>query len=64
MTGFFQEVLDRVQIDEVRDGAEDAIAAELERGHPLMARARLRDEGRAARRGAAILASTDVRSRS
>ncbi len=32
VTGFFQEVLDRVQIDEVREGAEAAIAAELERG--------------------------------
>ena len=37
MTGFFQEVLDRVQIDEVREGAEAAIADELERGHPMMA---------------------------
>ncbi len=32
MTGFFQEVLDRVQIDEVREGAVAAIADELERG--------------------------------
>jgi Fe-S cluster assembly protein SufD len=32
VTGFFQEVLDRVRIDEVREGAEAAIAAELERG--------------------------------
>jgi Fe-S cluster assembly protein SufD len=32
VTGFFQEVLDRVQIDEVREGAELAIADELERG--------------------------------
>jgi Fe-S cluster assembly protein SufD len=32
VTGFFQEVLDRVQIDEVREGAEAAIADELERG--------------------------------
>ena len=32
VTGFFQEVLDRVQIDEVREGAEKAIADELERG--------------------------------
>ena len=32
VTGFFQEVLDRVQIDEVREGAEMAIADELERG--------------------------------
>jgi Fe-S cluster assembly protein SufD len=31
VTGFFQEVLDRVRIDEVREGAEVAIAAELER---------------------------------
>jgi len=31
VTGFFQEVLDRVRIDEVRTGAEAAIAAELER---------------------------------
>jgi Fe-S cluster assembly protein SufD len=32
VTGFFQEVLDRVRIDEVREGAEAAIAAELEQG--------------------------------
>ena len=32
VTGFFQEVLDRVQIDEVREGAVAAIADELERG--------------------------------
>jgi Fe-S cluster assembly protein SufD len=32
VTGFFQEVLDRVRIDEVREGAEAAIAHELERG--------------------------------
>ena len=32
VTGFFQEVLDRVQIDEVRVGAEAAIAAELAEG--------------------------------
>ncbi|MEX1263559.1 MAG: Fe-S cluster assembly protein SufD [Actinomycetota bacterium] len=32
VTGFFQEVLDRVQIDEVREGAVAAIAAELDRG--------------------------------
>ncbi|HVF07788.1 MAG TPA: Fe-S cluster assembly protein SufD [Actinomycetota bacterium] len=32
VTGFFQEVLDRVQIDEVREGAVAAIAGELERG--------------------------------
>jgi len=32
VTGFFQEVLDRVRIDEVREGAEQAIALELERG--------------------------------
>jgi Fe-S cluster assembly protein SufD len=32
VTGFFQEVLDRVRIDEVREGAEEAIAHELERG--------------------------------
>jgi Fe-S cluster assembly protein SufD len=32
VTGFFQEVLDRVRIDEVREGAEAAIADELERG--------------------------------
>ena len=32
VSGFFQEVLDRVQIDEVREGAEAAIDAELERG--------------------------------
>lgn len=31
VTGFFQEVLDRVRIDEVREGAESAIAAELSR---------------------------------
>jgi Fe-S cluster assembly protein SufD len=31
VTGFFQEVLDRVRIDEVRTGAEAAIATELER---------------------------------
>ncbi len=30
LTGFFQEVLDRVTIDEVRAGAEAAIAAELD----------------------------------
>jgi Fe-S cluster assembly protein SufD len=30
VTGFFQEVLDRVRIDEVREGAEAAIATELE----------------------------------
>ena len=30
--GFFQEVLDRVQIDEVREGAEAAIASELAGG--------------------------------
>ncbi|MET0800796.1 MAG: Fe-S cluster assembly protein SufD [Actinomycetota bacterium] len=32
VTGFFQEVLDRVRIDEVREGAEAAIAAELDQG--------------------------------
>ncbi|MDH4113064.1 MAG: SufD family Fe-S cluster assembly protein, partial [Actinomycetota bacterium] len=32
VTGFFQEVLDRVRIDEVREGAEAAIAEELARG--------------------------------
>jgi Fe-S cluster assembly protein SufD len=32
VTGFFQEVLDRVQIAEVREGAEAAIANELEQG--------------------------------
>ena len=32
VSGFFQEVLDRVQIDEVREGAEAAIAAELAEG--------------------------------
>lgn len=32
VTGFFQEVLDRVQIDEVREGAEAAIADELAGG--------------------------------
>lgn len=32
VTGFFQEVLDRVQIDEVREGAEVAIATELAGG--------------------------------
>ena len=32
VTGFFQEVLDRVTIDEVREGAEVAIAAELAGG--------------------------------
>jgi Fe-S cluster assembly protein SufD len=32
VTGFFREVLDRVQIDEVREGAEAAIARELEEG--------------------------------
>jgi Fe-S cluster assembly protein SufD len=32
VTGFFQEVLDRVQIDEVREGAEVAIASELAGG--------------------------------
>jgi len=32
VTGFFQEVLDRVRIDEVRVGAEAAIAAELAEG--------------------------------
>ncbi|HJR98910.1 MAG TPA: Fe-S cluster assembly protein SufD [Actinomycetota bacterium] len=32
VTGFFQEVLDRVQIDEVREGAESAIADELSEG--------------------------------
>ncbi|HEY6566071.1 MAG TPA: Fe-S cluster assembly protein SufD [Actinomycetota bacterium] len=32
VSGFFQEVLDRVQIQEVREGAEAAIDAELERG--------------------------------
>jgi Fe-S cluster assembly protein SufD len=32
VTGFFQEVLDRVGIDEVRQGAEAAIEAELARG--------------------------------
>jgi Fe-S cluster assembly protein SufD len=32
VTGFFQEVLDRVQIDEVREGAVAAIAGELQRG--------------------------------
>ena len=31
VAGFFQEVLDRVKIDEVREGAEQAIQAELER---------------------------------
>jgi Fe-S cluster assembly protein SufD len=32
LTGFFQEVLDRVTIDEVREGAEAAIARELSGG--------------------------------
>jgi Fe-S cluster assembly protein SufD len=32
VSGFFQEVLDRVQIAEVREGAEQAIDAELDRG--------------------------------
>jgi Fe-S cluster assembly protein SufD len=32
VTGFFQEVLDRVRIDEVREGAEIAIASELAGG--------------------------------
>ena len=32
VTGFFQEVLDRVTIDEVREGAEAAIASELAGG--------------------------------
>jgi Fe-S cluster assembly protein SufD len=32
VTGFFQEVLDRVTIEEVREGAESAIAAELAGG--------------------------------
>ncbi len=32
VTGFFQEVLDRVTIDEVREGAELAIATELDGG--------------------------------
>jgi Fe-S cluster assembly protein SufD len=32
VSGFFQEVLDRVQIDEVREGAEVAIQDELGRG--------------------------------
>jgi hypothetical protein len=32
VSGFFQEVLDRVQIDEVREGAEAAIADELAEG--------------------------------
>jgi len=32
VSGFFQEVLDRVQIDEVREGAEAAIANELAGG--------------------------------
>ena len=31
VSGFFQEVLDRVKIDEVREGAEQAIQDELER---------------------------------
>ncbi|HEV2906707.1 MAG TPA: SufD family Fe-S cluster assembly protein, partial [Actinomycetota bacterium] len=31
VTGFFQEVLDRVGLDEVREGLEQAIVAELER---------------------------------
>jgi Fe-S cluster assembly protein SufD len=32
VSGFFQEVLDRVRIDEVREGAEQAIQEELARG--------------------------------
>jgi Fe-S cluster assembly protein SufD len=32
VSGFFQEVLDRVKIDEVREGGEQAIQAELARG--------------------------------
>ena len=32
VSGFFQEVLDRVQIEEVREGAEAAIARELAAG--------------------------------
>jgi Fe-S cluster assembly protein SufD len=32
VTGFFQEVLDRVQIEQVRTNAELAIQEELERG--------------------------------
>jgi Fe-S cluster assembly protein SufD len=32
VTGFFQEVLDRVALDEVREGAEAAIADELREG--------------------------------
>ena len=35
VTGFFQEVLDRVRIDEVREGAEEAIAARARAGHPM-----------------------------
>jgi Fe-S cluster assembly protein SufD len=31
VSGFFQEVLDRVKIDEVREGAERAIQEELDR---------------------------------
>jgi Fe-S cluster assembly protein SufD len=31
VSGFFQEVLDRVKIDEVREGAEQAIQDELDR---------------------------------
>jgi Fe-S cluster assembly protein SufD len=34
LTGFFQEVLDRVTIEEVREGAEAAIARELSGGAP------------------------------
>ena len=40
VTGFFQEVLDRVRIDEVRESAEAAIAANSTRGDPMMARSR------------------------
>ena len=32
VSGFFQEVLDRVKIDEVREGAEEAIQDELDQG--------------------------------
>ena len=37
VTGFFQEVLDRVQIDEVREGAVEARSPPSWPGHPLMA---------------------------
>ena len=55
VSGFFQEVLDRVTLDEVRQGAERRDPGRARRGVKLIARARLCDRRRRPeRRGAAV----------